>query len=409
MASFTSRNQKYLDEVAEELMHIQHGPEAALKYLASKLGVKSEVDLTASMGGLSIKTPAKGPKSDPNEVVLVQDFLYSEMPKCVSPENNPKRKANQAHDLRGLHFAGWEKGPKWTLPMKAKEMYIDCYDADDIKAHYKDGVKIENASGFEDWYMSQKIDGMRGLWDGKRMMTRQGEILKLPKSFTAKFPKDIALDGELKLLDADMSYPGIPMPESNGFFNRGLSKNHKSYDEKDERWKQARYFIFDIPSSTCDFSKNILKLIEVAKASESIEYLKQMKVGDKNIIDTMDQVITAGGEGLVLREDVPYDHTNAARTRRSKNVYKVKPKYESEGTIVKLLATPTGKPSYRINNISGDLFDGCPVENELRVSHGVPAELKVGDRFTFTYFNVTDKFKTQGGPPVFIKLRNEAD
>ncbi len=412
--TYTKRTQQYLDETVEELEHIQHGPENALKYLASKLGVKAPAveDLSASLTNLTLKTPVKTETAyDPNEVVLVDELPKSPMPACVSPQNDPRRKANASFDLKGLNFTGHEKSSGlWATPMNAKMVYPHDFnpDTDLLKAHYKDGKPYLNHDGFENWYMSQKIDGMRGMWDGKRMISKSGKIIKLPKFFTKDFPKKLALDGELKLLDLEAypdtgGFPGVPVAESNGFFTKGIKGK---VDETDERWLQARYCVFDIPSSTHPFSQNIKMLMEVAKGSDKIFYLTQTLVEDKNIIDTMDDVIKAGGEGLVLRRDSRYDHCNGEK--RTKDAVKVKPKYESEGTIIKLLRTPSGMASYRINNLKGDLYNGCDPSKMIRVSHSVPKGLKVGDVITFTYLNVSPK-SMNAKSAVFLRLRNEED
>ena len=148
---------------------------------------------------------------------------------------------------------------------------------------------------FQTWFISEKIDGMMGLWNGKQMFTKKGELVKLPKSWTKDFPTDIALVGELKI-------PSLPRPKSNGFFLRNKP------NAKDSLWDEAKYFIFDIPSSTHNFSKNINKLIEVAKLSDNIMYLSQSQVKDQNILQLMDEIVAGGGEGCVLRADRPYDH-----------------------------------------------------------------------------------------------------
>ena len=46
------------------------------------------------------------------------------------------------------------------------------------------------------WWMSEKYDGMRLLWNGSQFVTRQGNVVSVPESLTSQLPK-IALDGEL--------------------------------------------------------------------------------------------------------------------------------------------------------------------------------------------------------------------
>ena len=61
----------------------------------------------------------------------------------------------------------------------------------------------------------------------------------------------------------------------------------------------------------------------------------------------------------------------------------------------------------RVQILKGDLFDACLPKNEIRVTHGVPTASKVGDVFTFKYLNVSQNYKMLGGPPVYLRLRNE--
>lgn len=47
-----------------------------------------------------------------------------------------------------------------------------------------------------DYWVSEKLDGVRGYWDGEKMLTRGGERIAAPDWFTAGLPK-IPMDGEL--------------------------------------------------------------------------------------------------------------------------------------------------------------------------------------------------------------------
>jgi DNA ligase-1 len=46
------------------------------------------------------------------------------------------------------------------------------------------------------WYMSEKLDGVRAYWDGKKLISRGGNIFNVPEFFTEDFPSH-KLDGEL--------------------------------------------------------------------------------------------------------------------------------------------------------------------------------------------------------------------
>lgn len=55
------------------------------------------------------------------------------------------------------------------------------------------------------WWMSEKFDGVRGLWTGTKMMSRSGAEIPLPDTFRALLPKDMEVDGEF-------TYPFSPVP-----------------------------------------------------------------------------------------------------------------------------------------------------------------------------------------------------
>ena len=51
----------------------------------------------------------------------------------------------------------------------------------------------QNVAG---WAMSEKLDGVRAYWDGRRLLSRQGHLFTPPPGFTRDFPP-YPLDGEL--------------------------------------------------------------------------------------------------------------------------------------------------------------------------------------------------------------------
>lgn len=46
------------------------------------------------------------------------------------------------------------------------------------------------------WYMSEKLDGIRGVWNGKKLYSKNGKELYPPKYFINDMPP-FAIDGEL--------------------------------------------------------------------------------------------------------------------------------------------------------------------------------------------------------------------
>ncbi len=56
----------------------------------------------------------------------------------------------------------------------------------------------DNETDLTDWWMSEKLDGVRAWWDGQKFLSRQGNIYHAPAWFTAGLP-NLPLDGELWL------------------------------------------------------------------------------------------------------------------------------------------------------------------------------------------------------------------
>eukprot|EP01114_Cavostelium_apophysatum_P022496 TRINITY_DN815_c0_g2_i1.p1 TRINITY_DN815_c0_g2~~TRINITY_DN815_c0_g2_i1.p1 ORF type:complete len:558 (+),score=47.03 TRINITY_DN815_c0_g2_i1:36-1709(+) len=47
------------------------------------------------------------------------------------------------------------------------------------------------------WFASEKCDGIRAIWDGTNLVTRQGQVLTAPEWFKRNLPSNSSLDGEL--------------------------------------------------------------------------------------------------------------------------------------------------------------------------------------------------------------------
>ena len=90
---------------------------------------------------------------------------------------------------------------------KATKKNVDVdSDGEEIKKEKepKGEVKAMLASVYEPekhdptgWYMSEKLDGVRCLWDGKTLYSRNGNKFYPPSYFKEALPKNFELDGEL--------------------------------------------------------------------------------------------------------------------------------------------------------------------------------------------------------------------
>jgi DNA ligase-1 len=84
-----------------------------------------------------------------------------------------------------------------------------------------------------DWWMSEKLDGVRAYWSGSKFYSRQGNEFIAPKWFTKDLPRE-PLDGELWC--------------GRGLFQKTLSIIKKTKDKHAQDWKYVTYLVFDAPA-----------------------------------------------------------------------------------------------------------------------------------------------------------------
>ena len=82
------------------------------------------------------------------------------------------------------------------------------------------------------WWASEKYDGMRALWTGNKLVSRNNKPIAAPKWFLKWLPRGVPLDGEL-LIDRAK-------------FQELISVVRKKVPI-DSEWKKVKYFVFDVP------------------------------------------------------------------------------------------------------------------------------------------------------------------
>lgn len=85
--------------------------------------------------------------------------------------------------------------------------------------------------------LSEKLDGMRMVWTGSKMYTRNGNEIHFPPYFVAGWPKSY-LDGEL-WLERDE-------------FQKLMSIARKSVPNEED-WRKVKYMVFDAPGLNLGF------------------------------------------------------------------------------------------------------------------------------------------------------------
>ena len=250
------------------------------------------------------------------------------------------------------------------------------------------------------WWLSEKYDGYRAIWDGQEFRSRTGNIFQTPDWFKEWLPKDQALDGELFL--------GRDKFEACGIFRR------KTADT--EEWKKldVTYQIFDSPTIKGDFEERqskIKKLIERMCQSKKgkcpLELTDQKKVkNEEEVYKIFEKLVKKDAEGVMLRAPhSPYD------PKRSAYLLKVKQFFDDECKIVGY-KEGTGKYKEMLGAFECQLvkdknvkFFISGMDDEIRKNYKKTHPL--GTIVTFTYISKTAK--GQPRHPNYLRKRNSPD
>ena len=228
-----------------------------------------------------------------------------------------------------------------------------------------------------DYWVSEKYDGVRGYWDGEKLLTRGGERIQAPDWFIAGWPK-VPLDGEL--------WAG------RGQFAKAVSTVRQQVPN-DEAWRGMRFMVFDLPAQGGTFSERIPALNGVVSQIDKpwVQAVQQFKVATHTALqELLHKTVKGGGEGLML-------HRGASLYKglRSDDLLKVKTHDDSEARVVGHLP---GKGKYE--GMLGALLVEIPATPErpaLRFKLGTgftdaqrqnpPA---IGARVTYRYRGLND-------------------
>lgn len=221
------------------------------------------------------------------------------------------------------------------------------------------------------YLVSEKYDGVRGLWDGQTLRTRSGNVIAAPAWFTAKLPK-LALDGELWM--------------ARGQFEKLSGAVRKSTPQDDE-WRQIKYLVFELPGAAGSFAERYeqIKRIVAQTNFAQLVAVEQFRVADNAALKRkLDEVVRGGGEGLMLHlADAPYV------TGRNDALLKLKPLDDAEATVI---AHVPGKGKYqgKMGALQVETADGKRFQIGTGFSDAVRANPPaIGTTVTYTHRGVT--------------------
>lgn len=175
---------------------------------------------------------------------------------------------------------------------------------------YRDQVDVSR------YLVSEKLDGVRAIWDGQTLRFRSGKEIHAPRWFIDGLPPQ-ALDGELWL--------------GRGSFERLSGMVRRDLPDEAE-WRQVRYMIFELPGATGTFRERAALMRDIVSQTKLpwLREVEQFSVVDRAMLQKrFQEVVKAGGEGLMLhRADAPYE------TGRSDTLLKMKPWDDAEAVVI---------------------------------------------------------------------------
>lgn len=237
------------------------------------------------------------------------------------------------------------------------------------------------------WLMSEKYDGVRGYWNGRQLLSKNGKLFFPPNEFIQNLPP-FAIEGEL--------WGG------RGTFEQTVSIVNKQYPHSG--WQELKFAIFDVPES----SQVFLERIEKAKRwfrehpSPYTFVIAQIPITDQaHLQRELQRIEGLGGEGLIVRKpDVLYS------AGRSIEILKVKNYQDAEATVVAHLPGK-GKNEGRLGALLVEMDDGT----RFKIGSGFSdAEREspppLGTLVTFKYYG---RYRS-GIPkfPSYLRIRRDA-
>ena len=115
-------------------------------------------------------------------------------------------------------------------------------------------VFFQETETITDYLVSEKLDGVRGYWTGKKLLSKSGKPIAAPKWFTQGWP-EYPIDGELW--------------SKRGEFQSIVSCVRRLPENQHGCWKDLTFNVFDLPKHGGVFNKRYLAIINLVNHSPS--------------------------------------------------------------------------------------------------------------------------------------------
>ncbi len=234
------------------------------------------------------------------------------------------------------------------------------------------------------WWVSEKLDGIRAIWDGEQLYFRSGRLIWAPEWFTRDFPRQ-PMDGELWM-------------GRNTFERVSAAVRRKQPD--DQEWRRIEYRLFELPGASGTFTQRVEQMRSLTRDA-GISWLQPVEqfrlASEAELLAKLDQIVAAGGEGVILHRAESYYHGG-----RSGDLLKLKLWQDAEAVVVQILP---GKGKYA--GMMGALLVENRQGRQFRIGSGFSDSQRqqpppVGSVITYKYTG-----KTGNGLPRFPSFLRE--
>lgn len=137
-----------------------------------------------------------------------------------------------------------------------------------------------------EYWVSEKLDGVRGHWDGKKLWTRSGYPIRSPVWFTRGWPA-MPMDGELWIARNQFDV---------------LSAIVRTAEPDDTDWQRVNFMVFDLPAHAGPFDQRVQAMRGIR--DYSIPWLQPVRQSRVDNVEELDrwlaELVAASGEGLML-------------------------------------------------------------------------------------------------------------
>lgn len=230
----------------------------------------------------------------------------------------------------------------------------------------------------QDYWISEKYDGVRAYWDGKQFISKQGKPYHAPYWFIKNFP-DVPLDGELWLARAQFDKLS------------GIVRKHVPIDAE---WQTVSYQVFDLPKSDYTFDVRVEQLEALVKQQTIpawLQLIPQFKLkNEAELWQTLERINAKKGEGLMLHKGSSFYHAG-----RDDELLKLKKYQDAEARVIQHLSGK-GKHQHRLGALLVEAVNHSQKGRRFKVGTGFSDQERlqppaIGSIIRYKYFGLTSK------------------